>query len=259
MAFVTYVPREPLQCQRAHEKEIPTLTPLIGSLPLSPQWHTLGDCASLSASHTTFSTQCCQPSNSICLPLSLAALICMREMSRGLPSVTKRKISLHLACDASQTRSAPSTRKHDIIYFLYLHLGFQHLMSIWRWTTDTFDVFDVSQLHLKPLCCLTMDWSVTVGDKQLLPPVTLNQGDMSLKNSSSCTWQDAQVATRPHPAAWPLIKLSPLSLFPSFPLSLFLLPLFPHSGLCTSLHSLEQSGAAGCYASRQPWVGKGNV
>lgn len=77
----------------------PTSThPFFGSLPLSPLWHTLGDCTSLSASHTTFSTHHCQPSNSICFPLSLAALICMREMSHALPSI-KKDILLHLACD----------------------------------------------------------------------------------------------------------------------------------------------------------------
>lgn len=43
-------------------------SPFLWLAPSFLQWHTLGDCASLSASHTTFSTQHCQPSNSICLP-----------------------------------------------------------------------------------------------------------------------------------------------------------------------------------------------
>ncbi len=71
---VTWVSREPLQRQSPQEKEIPTPDPLYGSLPLSPHWHTLGDCGSLSASNTTFSTQHCQPSSSFAFLFLLAAL-----------------------------------------------------------------------------------------------------------------------------------------------------------------------------------------
>lgn len=58
-------------------KEIPTPDPLYASLPLSP--HTLGDCASPSASHTTFSTQHCQTSSSICLPPVFRSLLHLHE------------------------------------------------------------------------------------------------------------------------------------------------------------------------------------
>ncbi len=75
-----------------------------------------------------------------------------------------------------------------------------------------------------PRCIWSLSAACTkdrsVGDKQLLLPLTLNQGDvMRVKKTvwSSWTWQAAQVASQPHPAASPLITLSPLFSFPSSP------------------------------------------
>lgn len=86
--------RTPFGAKALMKRKSPPHTPhpIFGSLSLSCQWHTLGDCANLRTRHTTFSTQHCWPSNSICFPLSLAAFICMREMSRGLRSMKKRSV-----------------------------------------------------------------------------------------------------------------------------------------------------------------------
>jgi len=85
-----------------------------------------------------------------------------------------------------------------------------------------------------------MDWSV--GDKQLLPPLTLNQGDMSLKNSLEQLYLTRSSSGNSAPPS----RLAINKALPYFPLSPSPLPTLG------ALHIIAQSGAAGCYAACQP-------
>ncbi|TNN64745.1 hypothetical protein EYF80_025051 [Liparis tanakae] len=82
-------------------------------------------------------------------------------------------------------------------------------------------------------------WSV--GDKQLLLPLTLNQGDSSREKKPNSVEQ-LYLTSSPSGKSTSPSRLGPR-----------LLPLFPRSG---ALHIVSQSGTAGCHAARQPREGK---
>lgn len=180
--WLTFFERTPLlpklSCKGNPHPDPPP--PPLARYPLSPQWHTLGDCAGLSTGHTTFSTQHCQPSNSICLPLSLEAFICMREMSRCLPSMKRKKKwyfpphcmswIINLCARPSDTRHAILCAPEPKVRFLCF-IG-KHSQNIYRFfflILSACYIWHRSAAYIK---------DQSVGDKELLLPLTLNKGGL---------------------------------------------------------------------------------
>lgn len=212
------------------------------------------------------------PHSTFSLPLFLlAAFICMREMSCGLPSVKEKKkkiISIHLAGGGSQIYCTSIWDKpwHCLCTWTRIHavaLNVNTKLWLWLWNKAALKVFFIFFLRAPSI------WNVSaactkgrsVVDKQLLLPLTLSQGDVmqvrkrkkERKNLSGAAEPDtAQVTSQPHSVASPLIT-------PWFPL---LSPLsISH---LKALHICEKviislSGAAGCHAACQPQEEKVNV
>lgn len=135
---------------------------------------------------------------------------------------------------------SPSKARHDIVCAPWPEFRFLYL--IWNQNHTHTKVFQ-GILHLNPLCSLCERrkcWGQTAAAAIDFESRRCDAHQKKKTVWSSWTWQAAQVASQPHPAASPLINLSPLFLF--------LLPLFPVWGLCTSVreasfHSLAQQDA----------------
>ena len=192
------------------------------------------------------------PHSTVSLPIAFASphfagSFHLHEGNEPLPLKHKKK---------KKERYFPPPCTWCITDLLCLHLK-QSMIQVFRFNMET-RLFLISltppRLTVWNLfAAYTKGWSV--GDEQLLLPLTLIQGDVfrvkkkktkkkkqhkKKKLWSSCTWQAAQAGRQPHPAASPLINLSPLSSIP--------LPLVPVRGLCTSVrkssfHNLEQQDA----------------
>lgn len=214
-------------------------SPLSGVLLLSLQWHTRRDCASLSTRHTTFSTQSYRPRNSICLPL-FACSFHLHEGNEPWPEAW-RNDTLHVA------NQKPGDSRHSPFFrFLTSKLYINILNFTWPPVKSFLRAWYVWKLH-----CLCKSWPQTAA----AAAVDFESRRCEKTVCSSCTWQEAQVASIPRPAASKLINISP-----RFP---FLLHLVPVWGLCTSVrtassHSEFQQDVPGlsapgtqgtCYAS----------
>lgn len=127
------------------------------------------------------------------------------------------------------------------------------LFGIWLWNTVTLVMFS-TELGTCEICCqYTTDWSVR--NKQLLLPLTLNQGDVIWVNHSL---EQLYLTSSPSGKSTPPSRLSINKPLPSFP------PFSFPSSRSGALHICEkviisQSGAAGCHAACQPQEEKGNV
>lgn len=112
--------------------------PFSGSLPPSLLWSTLGDCASLSTSHITFSTQHCQPASSTCPPSFHLQL----PFARGKWAMASQAYRMIFLCTSNvmnrkSLSSAPPPLKQDVPFFIHASLFFFSVwqqMIFWKWS-----------------------------------------------------------------------------------------------------------------------------
>lgn len=157
------------------KRKSPPDPPFLWLVPSFLQWHTLGDCTSLSASHTTFSTQHCQPSNSICLCF-FACSFHLHEGNESWPP--EHEESFLPPCMWCFINLLYLHLKLDMLFSLQLNLSSKNMIFL-EFDSEKHQVlwcFPQNSVHFEICCQHTTDWSAR--HKQLLLPLTLNEGDV---------------------------------------------------------------------------------